>query len=368
MRIGFYAPMKPPDALNPSGDRTIARLLIRVLTMAGHDVTVLSGLRTWDGRGDPALQAQLEEEARADVKRVLNESPERPDLLFTYHCHYKAPDLLGPALAKKWACPYVIAEGSFSPKRADGPWAGFHARSLEALRAATCHLVLSPRDRSGIEAAARPGAHILDLPPMLDTAPFAALDPPPTDGPVTLLTIAMMRAGEKTWSYRFLIEALAQLQAVDGLPTWCWSVVGDGAARSDIEALARSRLRVPITWHGALDTDAVLAALAGAHIFAWPGLGEGIGMVYLEAQAAGRPVLAVDGPGPAAVIVPPVGGWLTPQDPPAYAARLADLIRNGSIRSWMGAAGRNRVERAHGLTITARRLDRVLTRLVETHR
>lgn len=367
MRIGFYAPMKPPGAPNPSGDRTIARLLVRALTLAGHIVEVLSDLRSWDGVGDPNLQARFESEARKEVTRILDRPEPRPDLLFTYHCHYKAPDLLGPDLAAAWHSPYVIAEGSYSPKRADGPWALFHGHSVRALKAATCHLVLSPRDRAGIDAIAAPQTRVLDLPPFLDTAPYAALDPPPTDDPVTILTVAMMRIGEKAWSYRFLIDALAALETKSNLPPWQWAVVGDGPARDDIKALAEQTLSAPVAWYGTLGPHEVCDVLSAAHIVAWPGLGEGIGMVFLEAQAAGRPVLAVDGPGPGSVIAPPDGGWLTAQDTNAFATKLADLIRNTALRTRIGTAGAARMERDHSLNATTRRLDRLLRRLVEEH-
>ena len=47
MKIAFYAPMKPPDAPRPSGDRTIARLLLRAMAIAGHEATVASAVRSY---------------------------------------------------------------------------------------------------------------------------------------------------------------------------------------------------------------------------------------------------------------------------------------------------------------------------------
>ena len=38
MRIAFYAPMKPPNHPVPSGDRTMARLMMAALELAGHEV------------------------------------------------------------------------------------------------------------------------------------------------------------------------------------------------------------------------------------------------------------------------------------------------------------------------------------------
>ncbi len=43
--------------------------------------------------------------------------PERFDLWFTYHCYYRKPDWLGPAVTKALGLPYVIAEASHAPRR-----------------------------------------------------------------------------------------------------------------------------------------------------------------------------------------------------------------------------------------------------------
>ncbi|MGH7006445.1 MAG: glycosyltransferase family 4 protein, partial [Alphaproteobacteria bacterium] len=52
MRIAFYAPMKPPSHPVPSGDRRIARLLLRALRKSGHEVRVVSTFRAYEGQGN----------------------------------------------------------------------------------------------------------------------------------------------------------------------------------------------------------------------------------------------------------------------------------------------------------------------------
>lgn len=47
MRIALYAPMKSPAHPVPSGDRTMARLLVRALELAGHRVALASDLRVF---------------------------------------------------------------------------------------------------------------------------------------------------------------------------------------------------------------------------------------------------------------------------------------------------------------------------------
>ena len=52
MRVMFYAPLKPPTHPVPSGDRRIARLLMRAIEAAGHSVELATRFRSRDGSGD----------------------------------------------------------------------------------------------------------------------------------------------------------------------------------------------------------------------------------------------------------------------------------------------------------------------------
>ena len=120
-RIAFYAPMKPPDHPNPSGDRYIARLTLQALARAGFDATCVSRLRSLDLTGDTAAQTVLRAKAGAETARLIDGLATSPPVLwFTYHCYYKAPDLVGPAVTRALGIPYVISEASVSPKRRSG--------------------------------------------------------------------------------------------------------------------------------------------------------------------------------------------------------------------------------------------------------
>ena len=45
LRIAFYAPLKSPDHPDPSGDRTVARLLLQALKKSGAEVKIASRFR-----------------------------------------------------------------------------------------------------------------------------------------------------------------------------------------------------------------------------------------------------------------------------------------------------------------------------------
>ena len=65
MRVAFYAPLKPPGHRVPSGDRRLARLLLRAIAKSGNAVSVASRMRAFDGSGDTARQDRIR-------RRVLN--------------------------------------------------------------------------------------------------------------------------------------------------------------------------------------------------------------------------------------------------------------------------------------------------------
>ena len=123
MHVAFYAPMKPPSAPAPSGDRAVARLLIRALELGGHSVDLASSFRTREPTGDAARQDRLRRIGGRLAARLVRryraaQEPDRPAAWLTYHLYYKAPDWLGPAVAEALRIPYLVAEASHAPKRA----------------------------------------------------------------------------------------------------------------------------------------------------------------------------------------------------------------------------------------------------------
>ena len=154
MRIGFYAPLKPPDHPAPSGDRRVARLFIAALRGLGHDVTLLSALRSYNRDGDPAREAATADAAAAEAEMLAaawKRNPgQRPDLLFTYHVYHKAADYIGPALKQRFGLPYVIAEASDSLRRQEGPWANGYAQAARAITAADLLLAVTRHDIPGL--------------------------------------------------------------------------------------------------------------------------------------------------------------------------------------------------------------------------
>jgi glycosyltransferase involved in cell wall biosynthesis len=368
MRIAFYAPLKPPDHPVPSGDRRIAGLLLAALRAAGHQPFVASRLRGYDGHGDPTRQARLAEigggVARRLLRRWRRDPSAAPDLWFTYHLYYKAPDWLGPAISAALGIPYVVAEASSAPKRAGGPW-GIGQRAVEqALRRADAVLGLNPADRDCVLPLLRNPAYWVAFSPFLDARRYAAAPRPrPPSLPPRLIAVAMMRRGDKLASYRVLADSLAMLSDLD----WSLDVVGDGEARGEVAA-ALAPFGSRIRWRGALAEAAIAAALAGSDLFVWPAINEAFGMALLEAQASGLPVVAGASGGVSGIVADRETGLLVPPgNPIAFAVALRRLILEPQRRAAMGAAARERVLREHDLPAAAARLHAVLAGLRQRH-
>jgi glycosyltransferase involved in cell wall biosynthesis len=360
MRIAFYAPLKPPDHPMPSGDRRIAQLFCEALRGTGHEPFLASRLRSYDGAGDPLRQARLGRIARGTAERLLRrwrqEPKAAPELWFTYHLYYKAPDWLGPAISTALGIPYVIAEASTAPKRAGGNWQVGHRAVEEALRGADAVLGLNPADRECVLPLLRDPRRWIALSPFLDIRRYCGRRARQPPSPPRLITVAMMRHGDKLASYRLLGAALAELL---DLP-WSLDIVGDGPARAEVES-ALAPLDSRIRYRGALDEGGVAAAVAEADLFVWPAVNEAFGMALLEAQASGLPVVAGASGGVAGIVAAGETGLLVlPGDVASFAAAVRRLVGDGGARAAMGAAACAKVEREHDLPAAAARLAAVL--------
>ena len=371
MNIAFYAPMKPPDADRPSGDRTIGRLLMAALTHAGCDVRLASRLRTWSGVPDStrldAFRAQADHEAEALIASYTGgDQGWRPDVWITYHDYYKAPDLLGARIATGLDIPYVIAEASYSARRAHGPWAEWLSAARAGIGAADAIFNFTARDRAGLaDICAVERLH--RLPPFLDldaTRPSVApsLKGARGSSPTTrLVTVAMMRPGAKLASYQLLADSLAALNDLD----WHLDIVGDGEARQTVEAAFAMLPAERLCFHGRLDGASIRAVLASGDLFVWPGLEEAFGMAYLEAQAAGLPVAALRTAGVPEVVRHAETGCLADEaTPQALAACIGGLINDPDQRRRLGATAQAGVEEHHSLPAASAVLGRVLRQLV----
>lgn len=344
MKIAFHTPLNRYGDGAPSGDRLMAHQLATLLESLGHAVEIVPSERSFMREPDPMLLAAHRQAARAVIASLTArwQAPEnRPDLLFTYHCHYRAPDLIGPALAEHFDLPYLLAEASDAQKRFDGPWAEAAALARDAILRADLHLCMTARDREGLGRLILEPERLLDLPPFLlgiEDIPERSAAARAADEPVRLIAVAMMRQGNKAACYLFLARTLARIAH---LP-WTLTLIGDGPERPAIEAAFAGFPPGRIRFLGRQTRTDILSELTAHDLFVWPGLDEAYGVVYLEAQAAGLAVAALDSGGVPAVVAQGRTALLAPHgDEVGLAGVIARLIGDPALRARMGAAARD---------------------------
>lgn len=348
----------------------MARLLMSALDLAGHRVDLASRLRSWDGTGDEARQARLAHLGGRLAARLLRRyrahPGTRPEVWFTYHVYYKAPDWIGPAVSRALDIPYVIAEASLAMKRATGPWARGHEATLQALSQASAIAALNPADISALVDH----APLHRIAPFLDAAPYRAaaakrgacrretagahgLDP----AQPWLLAVAMMRRGDKLASYRLLAGALKR---VADRP-WRLLIAGHGPARHEVEQAFSWAAPGRVIFLGAVSSEALAGLYAACDVLVWPAINEAYGMALLEAQAAGLPVVAGASGGVAAMVRDDVTGVLAPPgDEAAFAGALGALLDAPERRRFLSEAAQAHVGAHHGLAQAAAGLDNIL--------
>lgn len=369
--------MKPPTSAIPSGDRQIARLLMAALEHAGHEVSLASRFRSFDGTGNEARQLKIKricgKLGDRLVERYRNMANQaRPEVWFTYHVFFKAPDWIGPRVARALGIPYVVAEASFAPKREHGPWRIGHAGARESIVAADLVVTTNGGDLECLTPLLKTADRSIYLVPFLDTAPYEAagvrrdhhrraladsLGVRP--GVPLLLTVAMMRPGDKVESYRVLAEALEALRDKE----WRLVIAGSGPAEDEVRGIF-APIDDRVHWLGRRDPEELPGLYAACDAFLWPALKETPGMCFLEAQAVGTPVIggrAYDVP---AVVADGETGFLCAAgDAGEFADAVARLLGDGALRRSLGNAAAKRVWARHGLDAASRTLDTALGRL-----
>lgn len=378
MNIAFYAPMKPPDHPIPSGDRVIANLLLDALKKAGYAPALAARFRSYEGQGNAARQRRLKAVGQRLAERLIRrlsrlDAVGRPRCWITYHLYHKAPDWIGPSVSHGLGIPYVVIEATVAPKQKNGPWREGFVAATEAIVDADLVVALNSSDMPCLRAVLKDPARLVQLKPFVDVSLFngrraddagrarlaAELGISPTVP--WLVTVAMMRPGDKLDSYKVLASALAANRD----SPWHLLVVGDGAARAEVEAAFANALSSRASFLGLRPREEVAALLGSCQLFVWPAMQEALGMAILEAHAAGLAVAAGDSGGVSDIVRHGETGLLTPPgDAEALAASVALLLQDAGLRRAMGARARTRVRTMHSLAAAAATLDRWLEGLI----
>lgn len=157
-----------------------------------------------------------------------------------------------------------------------------------------------------------------------------------------------------------------QLRAlIESLPGAHLAIVGDGPLRTDLE---REFEGTATTFVGMLSGEALSAAYAASDVFVFPSESETLGLVMLEAQAAGLPVIAASTPVGRELIRDGVDGLLyEPGNIASMTAKTKMLVEDEDMRTALASRAREAVSGASWEHATAVLGEHYET-AIETHR
>jgi glycosyltransferase involved in cell wall biosynthesis len=371
LNIAFYAPFKPLDHPNPSGDLMIGRGLCSFLEVCGHKVVTVSRLRTRLIFQKPWVWPRLLVERRR-IDRKLRHT--KPDLWLTFHTYYKGPDLSGPAACRRFNIPYVIFQGIYATKyrRNLRTWPGYRANT-DALKAAAHVFTNKKRDLHNLARIMAPD-RLSYIAPGIEPHKFC-FDPSARENlrkrlkigrAPLIVTAAMFRPGVKTAGLMVVIEACGRLAKT--IPDLRLLIIGDGREKEKIAAVAARVLPERAHFAGQVARERMSQYYSAGDLFAFPGINESLGMVFLEAQACGLPVVAYENAGVAEAVSDGVSGFLVPlNDEARFAAAIKRLVQNDTLRCRMGKAASDLVRSRHNLSANYRPMERCLQQIVHNY-
>lgn len=208
----------------------------------------------------------------------------------------------------------------------------------------------------GVEATILPHG-VEHAPPALAAVAAARARWDIRDDQTTLLTVNQLHPRKRLDLFlRAVAAARARGVAARAL------VAGDGAARAELEALARDLdLASAVTFCGFVPDADLPALYAACDIYVHTGRAESFGLSVLEAAASGLPVVAVAEGGPLEILRDGETGLLVPPTPAGLADAIAALARDPAAARALGALARADVAARYRWEDGAARLLRVVS-------
>lgn len=359
MRIAFYAPRASHLTPGESGDKVYVRTLLAGLRGRGYDVKLVSDLNVrkfWRRRVRPWRLITEALTIRKEMKRFS------PDVWLVFGASVKNPDLFGwwqrpgryvlmnsyvgkgTGLPRLWRWLFVLAHRR-SLRKADriAAWRqkdADHLRSFGVERERVC--VLPPAAKTWESTPSREDARQrLDL---------------PQDAVVILCVSRLLepRYDGKPWKTEWVLQLLPRMEQLP--PDVILLLVGDGPGRKQVEEeIGRLKLDGRIRLAGSVAHDEIVWFYAACHFYVHPAPTDRAFITVMEAQACGRPVIAMR-TNSAELTVDPGRTGLLANNPGEFGALMATLAADRDRCDVMGKAGPDYIAKFHSLET---RLDQI---------
>lgn len=181
---------------------------------------------------------------------------------------------------------------------------------------------------------------------------------------IIIVTVARL-VEEKALEYA--ITAFAKVRGNHPELNLTYRLIGSGHLEGQLRQLA-GELSVDdsMIFCGPADHDQVVAAMSQADIFLLSSIFEGFGLVLVEAQAMGLPVVTTSVGGTPQAVDPDRSALLVPsRDSDAIAEKLEYLIDHPELWLGMGRCGREFVEKNYDIAVLNERLIQLYRDLLE---
>jgi phosphatidylinositol alpha-1,6-mannosyltransferase len=286
----------------------------------------------------------------------------RRERIDVVHCGVTIPDgMSGWLLKNALGRPYVVYTYA---KEILGPWSNeWDERSKErALAEADRIVTISDYTRGKLGELGIDPHRIQIAPPGVDLDTFRPDDDAgrrirarhgiAVDRPV-MLTVARLTPGKRhvlRKGHDMVIDALPAISA--RLPDVTYLIVGTGSEEARLQALVREKgLSERVIFAGRVPDEDLPAYYNAADIFIMPNREEGtnvegFGIVFLEANACGKPVIGGRSGGTVDAVADGESGYLVdPRDASEITQATIRLLTDPVLARRMGRAGRERAQR-----------------------
>jgi glycosyltransferase involved in cell wall biosynthesis len=183
----------------------------------------------------------------------------------------------------------------------------------------------------------------LFAPPLFAPALSAPASPDPVPAEVSTPTILAVGNLLPIKGHELLLRSLVRLK--QSHPRLQCRFIGEGSEQEHLARLAKDwGIDDRLQFLGRRSRAEVAEAMRGCTVFALPSRYEGLGCVYLEAMACGRPVIACHGQGIDEVIQHKNNGWLIPVNGLEELTQGLDMLLNDAeLRARIGERARQTI-------------------------
>jgi glycosyltransferase involved in cell wall biosynthesis len=259
-------------------------------------------------------------------------------------------------IARKLGIPFVVSVhglDAFSTNQSGRASQGWCRRVSESVYgSAEAVICISEKVRQQLGAEFSANARVIYN--GVDAGMFC---PGPESNPLlTVLTVGNLIPIK---GHTLLLRAFARV--LDKFPDCSLEIFGDGLERGNLLRLAQALgISNRVKFHGRQSRETIAAAMQRCAVFALPSSYEGLGCVYLEAMASGKPAIGCRGQGIEEIIEHGNSGFLiSPGGETELTNCLNMLLQNPNLRARMGMNARSAILQRHTLEHQARQLTEI---------